>query len=312
MKYISVKEASKKWGITERRVRILCSENRIDGVVKSSWAWNIPSTAKKPSDGRVLRHIKNIDLRVDSLNFNDLVKKKDIFNSITTNLKESEKYFDDSVNRFLLFALHEEDIEASDILLVLNNPNTIKVNFEIKTLILNSKSIIINIYKQTGYGPILPSDEISNPFICEKRLKNIYQSIFRNIDDYYIPNYRFEMISNPSSFDLKEYDILKQVEALIFQYERDWIMLNALVKASFMFAGLLRIKPFEKHMFLFASIVFSAILLEHGYPLAIIPVSLIDELKANLILTLKRSNYTKLINMFETSLIKELDVLINL
>ncbi|NLA98591.1 MAG: cell filamentation protein Fic, partial [Spirochaetales bacterium] len=30
--YISAKEAAKKWGISERRVRILCSEGRVDGV----------------------------------------------------------------------------------------------------------------------------------------------------------------------------------------------------------------------------------------------------------------------------------------
>ena len=33
MKYISVKEASEKWGINERRVRALLKEQRIEGAI---------------------------------------------------------------------------------------------------------------------------------------------------------------------------------------------------------------------------------------------------------------------------------------
>jgi hypothetical protein len=50
--YISTKEASEKWGITERRIQKLCEENRIHGVVRFSRVWAIPKDAKKPSDGR--------------------------------------------------------------------------------------------------------------------------------------------------------------------------------------------------------------------------------------------------------------------
>ncbi len=50
--YMTVQEAAKLWGISERRVQILCSENRIDGVVHLSRVWLIPRNAKKPVDGR--------------------------------------------------------------------------------------------------------------------------------------------------------------------------------------------------------------------------------------------------------------------
>ena len=35
MEYISCPEAAAKWGISERRVQILCKKNRIPGVSKS-------------------------------------------------------------------------------------------------------------------------------------------------------------------------------------------------------------------------------------------------------------------------------------
>jgi hypothetical protein len=58
MNYISTKDASKKWGITERRIQKLCEENRIEGVVRFSRVWAIPKDASKPVDGRKIRHSK--------------------------------------------------------------------------------------------------------------------------------------------------------------------------------------------------------------------------------------------------------------
>ena len=34
MEYLTTVELSKKWGISSRRIGVLCSEGRIDGVVK--------------------------------------------------------------------------------------------------------------------------------------------------------------------------------------------------------------------------------------------------------------------------------------
>jgi len=61
MEYISAPQAAEKWGISERRVQILCAENRIPGVSKLGYMWLIPKDAEKPIDGRTkqgkaLRH----------------------------------------------------------------------------------------------------------------------------------------------------------------------------------------------------------------------------------------------------------------
>ncbi len=50
--YITVKQAAEKWGISDRRVRILCSEGKISGVTREGRSWRIPGDAKKPEDGR--------------------------------------------------------------------------------------------------------------------------------------------------------------------------------------------------------------------------------------------------------------------
>ena len=55
MQYMSAPQAAEKWGISERRVQILCSENRIPGVSKLGYMWLIPKNAEKPIDGRTKR-----------------------------------------------------------------------------------------------------------------------------------------------------------------------------------------------------------------------------------------------------------------
>jgi len=58
MDYISTKEASEKWGISERRIQKLCEESRIPGVVRFVRVWAIPKAAKKPIDGRIKKSEK--------------------------------------------------------------------------------------------------------------------------------------------------------------------------------------------------------------------------------------------------------------
>lgn len=50
--YMTAKQAAEKWGISDRRVRILCSEGKIPGVTREGRGWRIPADAKKPEDGR--------------------------------------------------------------------------------------------------------------------------------------------------------------------------------------------------------------------------------------------------------------------
>ncbi len=55
MDYISVKQAAERWGISDRRVRVLCRQGRIAGIVKQGRSYLIPADAIKPADRRTLR-----------------------------------------------------------------------------------------------------------------------------------------------------------------------------------------------------------------------------------------------------------------
>ena len=58
MEYIKVSQAAEKWRLSPRRVRLLCAQNRIDGVVQKGKLYMIPETAPKPVDARTRKGIK--------------------------------------------------------------------------------------------------------------------------------------------------------------------------------------------------------------------------------------------------------------
>ena len=50
--FMTVKQAAEKWGLSDRRVRILCAEGKIPGAFQEGRRWKIPKDAVKPTDGR--------------------------------------------------------------------------------------------------------------------------------------------------------------------------------------------------------------------------------------------------------------------
>lgn len=53
MEYMTIQQASQKWGISTRRVQVLCTEGRVLGVVKFGRQWAIPVETEKPKDARI-------------------------------------------------------------------------------------------------------------------------------------------------------------------------------------------------------------------------------------------------------------------
>jgi excisionase family DNA binding protein len=62
--FMTVKEAAEKWGISDRRIRVLCSEGKISGAYQEGRGWKIPSNAEKPADGRY-KSKENILAQID-------------------------------------------------------------------------------------------------------------------------------------------------------------------------------------------------------------------------------------------------------
>lgn len=60
--FVTLEQIASGWGISVRRVRILCAEGRIYGATKYKNTWFIPADAKKPGDQRITsgKYIKTV------------------------------------------------------------------------------------------------------------------------------------------------------------------------------------------------------------------------------------------------------------
>ena len=85
MEVMSAREAANKWGISQRRVAVLCSENRIANVQMIGNMWLIPTDAEKPIDARSTRYE-----RVDERTVKPFLKWAGGKGQL---LKEIEKYY---------------------------------------------------------------------------------------------------------------------------------------------------------------------------------------------------------------------------
>ena len=68
MEYLSIRQISERWGISTRRIQVLCANKRIPGAVRIGYSWAIPVDFEKPKDARIKsgKYIKanrdNLDL----------------------------------------------------------------------------------------------------------------------------------------------------------------------------------------------------------------------------------------------------------
>ena len=53
MQYMSINQAAQEWGISPRRIQVLCAQDRIPGACRIGNMWAIPKDAQKPEDARI-------------------------------------------------------------------------------------------------------------------------------------------------------------------------------------------------------------------------------------------------------------------
>ena len=61
--FLTTQQIASLWGISDRRVRVLCGEGKIPGVYKDGKSYKIPADAVKPADGREKKTAKDSGIR---------------------------------------------------------------------------------------------------------------------------------------------------------------------------------------------------------------------------------------------------------
>ncbi len=188
--YITTKQAAEKWGISERRVRVLCAEGKIQGALQVGRGWNIPADAVKPFDGRVKNtsvilaqiEAKKTELSaLRPLSKGELIRLNDEFmveytynsNAIegnTLTLRETSLVLQGvtvdkkPLNDHLEAIGHKEAFEFVCVLVEENKPLTESVIKQIHSLVLSDKPQDRGIYRRIPVRILGAKHEPPQPF----------------------------------------------------------------------------------------------------------------------------------------------------
>lgn len=289
--YMSVKEAALKWGISERRVRVLCEEGRVDGVVRTSWAWNIPLDAPKPSDGRTLRHMKNLDLRLGRMEFSRFEEQKEIIR--TSDPASLRATYHALLPKMILglFRLEGISIEGAELAILYSQSFLPNLSFETQLIALNMRSLLRRMLASIGLGSIRGNAKLR---MSEQRLHQYYGQLLQGLDDT-PPAYEERIVIQEG----KRYPVSQQMELLFIQYEQEWRYLHPVARSLFLFGELMRIRPFGRYDWFIASLAFSEEMLKGGYLPTLLGSEDIDEFRSALLLTNSKGNYQNLLALIE-------------
>ena len=285
MEYMDVTEAARKWGVTDRRVRILCNGGKVDGAVKLGWAWIIPADTEKPSDGRKLRPIKTRNIRPGSVDVDGIRNLQEAF-PLEADLAEN-KGFMTVVSKSIrsLLSICGEDVSEKDIKTIFSGKVVSHVSLEIHLVIINFRSLLIYFAGNKLRMNLNTIEDIRRRFL-------------QGINDSNPTEYRAGLCRFPFRGEERA-SIDMQMVAAFQQWETAWQNYHPLTAGTILYAEMLRIEPYEEYPEIFAYLVLSSVLLPNGILPPIIRMDDGDELRAAFLLAAKRGNYSDLSSFIE-------------
>lgn len=270
--YISTKEAAQKWGISERRVRVLCKEGRVDGAMQSSWAYLIPRDAPKPGDGRQLRHLRQAHTALGRIDLAVIDAHR---------LSTPDALLIDTEATLLpfiamAFALNSLPMKAEELQAVYDLNPPANLLFVQQLLATNMRSALLSMIRTRATGQSLPP-------LSEARLKVLQAMLGQGLES---------VVGWPIRNDEK---VKTKLEVLLLQDEREFSTLHPLERALFWYAQIVRIAPFAEYNGLLAALVFAQVMIDGLWMPNLGPLDSTDELKAALVMTQRRGNYRHLL-----------------
>ena len=239
MEYMTTKDAVKKWNISERRIRQLLADGRIEGAVKVGNSWNIPVDALKPVDKRIVRPDENnFIINLEDNFFDEVDNLKKELDSKRPLPKETLKSLKESIN--LEWTYNSNGIEGNTLTLR-------ETQVVLEGITVGGKSIKEHLEAINHEQAILFLDELvkdSEP-ITEWNIKNIHQLILKEIDNENAGKYRGENVTIKGATHIPP-DYIKVpelMEKLILNYET-WNNYHPIIRAALLHGEIVKIHPF--------------------------------------------------------------------
>lgn len=260
MEFITTKEAVKKWNISERRIRQLLQDGRIEGAIKNGNSWNIPVDAIKPVDKRIIK-ADNVDFIIDLKDsyFNEVDKLKKELDSKRPIPKATLRSLEESIN--LEWTYNSNGIEGNT--LTLRETQVVLEGITVGGKSLKEHLEAINHEKAILYLNDLVKEK--NP-ITEWNIKSIHQLVLKDIDDENAGRYRRQNVTIKGATHIPP-DYLKVpelMEKLVLNYE-NWNDFHPIIQAALLHGELVKIYPFVDGNGRTSRLLMNLDLMNHGY-----------------------------------------------
>lgn len=308
MDFMTTKEATKKWKISERRIRQLLQAGRIEGAIKNGNSWNIPINAIKPVDKRIIKPDNiNFIINLEDNYFDQVDSLKKELDNKRPIPKETLRTLKESIN--LEWTYNSNGIEGNTLTLR-------ETQVVLEGITVGGKSIKEHLEAINHEQAILYLDELvkDKEPITEWNIKNIHQLVLKEIDTENAGRYRRENVTIKGATHIPpDYLMVPELmEKLILNYN-SWQKFHPLIKAALLHGELVKIHPFIDGNGRTSRLVMNLSLMNSGFlPLIIKKEKRLDYYNAldKAHITDDYTDFVKLVTEFEIEMLKKyLDLL---
>lgn len=258
MEYMTIKEISSKWGITDSRIRLLCREGRIEGAKKVGRNWVIPSDAPKPIDKREKNKEKYLGLDFDFSTIDTLKIKidhhrplsKDTVNSLNEKLLVEWTYHSNAIEGNTL-TMSETKVVLEGITI---GGKTMREHLEV----INHRDAILFV-----------ENIVSNKEgLTQWNIKNIHALILKEIDRENAGKYRNVnvLISGANHNPPNHVQVDDLMINLLHEYHTSWSKYHPIIRAALLHGEFVKIHPFVDGNGRTARLLLNFELMRNGYP----------------------------------------------
>lgn len=303
MKYITTKDAKTKWNISERRIRQLLEDGRIEGAIKIGNTWNIPENANRPIDKRNIKSKKNdFIINLDEHYFDEVDDLKNKLDAKRPFSEVSLYSMRESMN--LEWIYNSNAIEGNTLTLK-------ETKVVLEGITVGGKTVKEHLEVINHENAILFLEEILNDDepIIEWNIKQLHQLILKGIDDKNAGIYRRENVLIKGAKHIPpDYLMIKELmEKLVLNYT-NWKEYHPIVKATLLHGELVKIHPFIDRNGRTSRLIMNLVLMKYGYT----PIIIRKEEKLEYYEALDKahttSDYTdfvKIVNRLEIEILKK-------
>lgn len=235
---MQIREASEKWNISQRRIRQLIQDGRIEGAEKIGTTWNIPNDANKPSDKRFKEYEvefkinlpENLFEKVD-LKLRELNKQRPLPEETLKSLQE---------NNILDWTYNSNAIEGNT--LTLRETKVVLEGITVGGKTVREHLEVINHKEAILFLEDLVKDDAD---ISERNIKNIHSLILKEINNENAGKYRVEniKISGATQVPTNYIKVPEEMEKLIYRY-KEWNQYHPLIRSALLHGEFMFIHPF--------------------------------------------------------------------